>query len=422
MTVPAAPATPASRPPAVPAPAARSTRGRRPAALVLALLVTVLIVAGVLQLSAGDAASRTLGLSLALGAVFGVTLQRSRFCFFCHTRDLIEGGDPRGVLAILAALAVGVAGYTLVVGAWLPVPAPGRLPPDAHIGPVSLVLAGAAFVFGLGMAISGSCISAHLYRLGEGSPTAPFALVGTAGGFLLGFLTWNSLYLAVVSEAPVIWLPHHLGYAGTLGLSLAVLAALAALALALARPGAGAARGTPAPETRSPLRGALQAVFVARWPALVGGALVGFLSAASYLRVGPLGVTAEIGSLARSAADHARLLPQTLYGLDGFRGCATAVKTALLSRNGLFVLGLVGASFAAALVSGDFAPRRPRAADIASGLVGGLLMGWGGMTALGCTVGVLLSGIHTGALSGWVFLAAALCGMLAGLPLRRRIA
>jgi uncharacterized protein len=59
---------------------------------------------------------------------------------------------------------------------------------------------------------------------------------------------------------------------------------------------------------------------------------------------------------------------------------------------------------------------------VASDLAGGLLMGWGAMTTLGCTEGVLLSGIHTGALSGWVFLAAAFAGMLAGLPIRRRIA
>lgn len=112
----------------------------------------------------------------------------------------------------------------------------GRLPPDAHIGPVSWVLALAALAFGIGMAVSGSCISAHLYRLGEGSPTALFALVGTTAGFVLGFLTWNPLYLALISEAPVIWLPHHLGYAGTLGASLALLALLALAALAFARP------------------------------------------------------------------------------------------------------------------------------------------------------------------------------------------
>lgn len=383
--------------------------------LIAAAGIALALLFGVLALFDAGAEGRVLGLSLALGAVFGVVLQRSRFCFFCNTRDLIENGDPRGVLAILLALAVGVAGYTLVVGAWLPVPLPERLPPDAHIGPVSSILAVAAFVFGLGMAISGSCISAHLYRLGEGSPTSPFALLGTLFGFAAGFLTWNRLYLSVISEAPVVWLPHHLGYAGTLGVSLLALGLLALLALWIARP------QPPAPATRLDIPGAAQAVFIRRWPALVGGAAVGVISAASYLRVGPLGVTAELGSIARSTANGYGLLPETLYGLDGFRGCATAVKQTLLSKNGLFVLGLVAASFASALVSGDFAPRRPKVADVASGLVGGLLMGWGAMTALGCTVGVLLSGIHAGALSGWVFLLAAAVGMILGLPLRRRL-
>jgi len=383
--------------------------------LIAAAGIALALVFGVLALFDAGAEGRVLGLSLALGAVFGVVLQRSRFCFFCNTRDLVENGDPRGVLAILLALAVGVAGYTLVVGAWLPVPLPERLPPDAHIGPVSSILAVAAFVFGLGMAISGSCISAHLYRLGEGSPTSPFALLGTLLGFAAGFLTWNRLYLSVISEAPVVWLPHHLGYAGTLGVSLLALGLLALLALRLARP------QPPAPATSLDIPGAAQALFRRRWPALVGGAAVGVISAASYLRVGPLGVTAELGSIARSTANGYGLLPETLYGLDGFRGCATAVKQTLLSKNGVFVLGLVAASFASALVSGDFAPRRPKVADVASGLVGGLLMGWGAMTALGCTVGVLLSGIHAGALSGWVFLLAAAVGMILGLPLRRRL-
>lgn len=389
----------------------------RAASIALALAVALLILAGVLHLSGGDSAARGLGLSLTLGGVFGVVLQRSRFCFFCHTRDLIETRDPRGVLSILLALAIGAAGYALVIGAWLPVPLPERLPPDAHIGPVSLVLAIAAFAFGVGMAISGSCISAHLYRLGEGSPTAPFALIGTVAGFGIGFLTWNPLYLTVTSEAPVVWLPHHLGYAGTLGVTFVVLAILAGLALWRAR----GYRPPSTPAEPVGLRNIARAIFVHRWPAAVGGAAVGVLSAAAYLRVGPLGVTAELGSLARSATGAWNLLPETLHGLDGFRGCATVVKQALLSENGLFVLGLVGASFASALIAGQFAPRTPNLRDVFSGLTGGVLMGWGAMTALGCTVGVLLSGIHAGALSGWVFLAAALIGMLVGLPLRRLV-
>jgi hypothetical protein len=38
-------------------------------------------------------------------------------------------------------------------------------------------------------------------------------------------------------------------------------------------------------------------------------------------------------------------------------------------------------------------------------------MGWGAMTALGCTVGTLLSGISAFALSGWVFGAAVFVGV-----------
>ena len=45
----------------------------------------------------------------------------------------------------------------------------GRLPPGAHIAPVSWVLGAGAFSFGVGMAIAGSCISAQFYRLGEES-------------------------------------------------------------------------------------------------------------------------------------------------------------------------------------------------------------------------------------------------------------
>lgn len=399
-------------------PVASPARARPPGPLVVLAAASVAgaVAWGVVALSAGDAASRALGLSLALGTLFGIVLQRSRFCFFCNMRDLVAHRDPRGVLAILVALAVGVAGYAVVIGAWLPVPQAGRLPPDAHIGPVSFVLALAAFAFGFGMAVSGSCISAHIYRLGEGSPTAPFALLGTLAGFGAGFLTWNSLFLAIISEAPVIWLPHHFGYAGTLALSLGLLAGLAGLVLRVARP-----------QAREPnalaggVRSAAHAVFIARWPAVLSGTLVGVISAASYLRVGPLGVTAEIGSIARSMADGSGLLPRTLHGLDGFRGCATVVKTTLLSRNGLFVLGMISGSFAAALLAGQFTPRWPRPADIATGLAGGLLMGWGAMTALGCTVGVLLSGIHAGAVSGWVFLATCCAGVLVGLPLRQRL-
>ena len=384
------------------------------AAFAVATLAALALLAWWLPSQPGGTA---LAFSVLVGAAFGIVLQRARFCFFCNLRDFVEAGDARGVLSILAALGFGVVGYAVVFGAWLPIPLSGRLPPDAHIGPVSAVLPLAAFVFGIGMTVSGSCLSAHFYRLGEGSPAAPFALLGSLFGFGAGFLTWNNLYLASISVSAVLWLPHWTGYAGFVALSFAALGAIALAVLWLSKPFA--------PRIivhASPLHGAFASIFVERWPPILGGILVAIISTLSYLRVAPLGVTAELGSIARTGMEASGLMPQTLFGLDTFRGCATAVKTALLSENGSFVLGLIGGSFASALIAGQFTPQRPSMRQMLRGLGGGMLMGWAAMVALGCTVGVLLSGIHAGAASGWVFLIFCTAGVILSLKLGRLFA
>lgn len=341
-------------------------------------------------------------LSLLLGAGFGALLQRSRFCFFCMTRDFLERRDARGLLGIITALAVGTIGYHAIFGLFVPDPGLGRLPPDAHIGPVSWVLAIAALAFGAGMTLSGSCISAHLYRLGEGAIASVIALFGVLIGFGLGFATWNSLYLAAIQQAPVVWLPEAAGYGGSLALQLA---ALGLLAIALMR--AHQAPASAQPNTA----GFAAAILRRRWPAHVGGLAVGMLAVIAYLRVAPLGVTAELGSIARTVGDQAALLPDRLQGLDGFSGCATAIKETLLSPNGAFILALVLAALVSALISGDFRIQPVTGRKALGHLTGGILMGWGAMTALGCTVGTLLSGIMAGAASGWVFAVFCMLGL-----------
>jgi len=359
------------------------------------------------HLSAVPGNGRELSLSVLLGVAFGAVLQRSRFCFYCVTRDFFAERDARGLLGIVAALAVGTLGYHVLFGAFLPDPTTGRLPPGAHIGPVSWVLAVGALSFGFGMALSGSCISAHLYRLGEGSPTSPIALFGALIGFVLGFLSWNTLYLRALQEAPVAWLPKGFGYGGSVALQLALLGVLAAL---LAR-----AHRRPAPADPA------QPWWQRRWPAYVGGILVGFIGVLAYLRIGPLGVTAELGSIARTAVSGASWFPQRLEGLDSFAGCATTVKETLWSENGAFVVGLVLGSLGVALPAGDFKPRLPRLGESVRALLGGVLLGWGAMVALGCTVGTLLSGIMAAAVSGWVFALFLLIGTWAGWYLRKRM-
>jgi len=300
--------------------------------------IAVALIAAGLALSwsgAGDG----LALSLTFGAIFGLVLQRARFCFYCSIRECIEEKEPDGVLGILVALAVGIAGYAVVFDAWMPDPATGRLPPDAFIGPVAWTLVLGGVAFGAGMAISGSCLSAHLYRLGEGSPTAPFALAGALLGFILGLASWNSLYLAMVVDAPTVWLPAHLGYAGWLMASLALLAVVAWPLVfwhsnRRTQTRAGLAR--LADDRLKPVK----ALFIGRWPGWIGGIAVGVLGMVAYLRVAPLGVTAELSARARAVGTDVGLVPGQLLGLDRLRGCISIVADALLSNNGLFILGL----------------------------------------------------------------------------------
>lgn len=378
--------------------------------------VTVLIALLALGHSLGGIPNgRSLVFALGLGAALGVVLQRSRFCFYCHARDYLEGGNARGLLAILLALGVGTIGMHLVLGSWLPVPAPDRLPPDAHIGPVSWALVLAGLVFGLGMVVSGSCLSAHWYRLGEGSPSSPFALVGSVFGFILGFLSWNGLFTAAIATAPPLWLPHWLGYAGSMVVTLGV---LGGLAWWLWR----GSRGRPAEPAAAPAQGLgdlWRRVFgPGRWPYWVGGLAVGWLSTLVLLRLRPLGVTAALGGGARQLGDLWGWLPERLEGLDSLGGCATAIVGALWQTpNALLVVGLVGGAWAAALWSGQFKPAWPRPVQVLRGLGGGLLLGWGAMVGLGCTVGNLLSGTMAGAVSGWVFGASVFVAVWAGLRL-----
>lgn len=385
-----------------------------PLRIAIPAAVAIALAALAWRLDAASGPSRDLAFALLTGAAFGVVLQRARFCFLCNLRDLAEQRDPRGVLSILAALAAGLVGYTVIFGMWLPDASGGNLPPTAFIGPVSLALVLGAAAFGLGMVIAGSCISAHIYRLGEGHPTSPFALIGAFLGFILGFQTWNALFLSDIAKGPVLWIPQHLGYAGALVAALLVLAALALAALWYGR-------AAPAAASAPTVKGALCAVFVNRWPAIVGGVLVGVIGTFAYLRFAPLGVTNQISTWARGSANAFGILPDTLYSLDTFRGCVAAVTDALLVPNGYLVLGIILGSFAAAFAAGKFQPSWPRPKQIAEGLFGGLLMGWGAMTALGCTIGVLLSGIHAGAVAGWVFLLVCGVAVWGGLSVRRRI-
>jgi len=339
--------------------------------------------------------------SLLIGLALGIVFERGRFCFFCIFRDSIESRKNSGFLSVITALAVGAIGYAIVFGMYLPDTSGEYLPPGAHIGPTSWVLAVAALAFGFGMALSGACISGHLYRIGQGSLRAIPALIGVFLGLGLGFITWNTLYLRAIQEAPTLWLPHYIGYAGSLAVTLAALGVIAYFLLK--------SNTESAPEKASGF-----AVLRSKFSPATTGVLVGIIGTIAYMRIEPLGVTRQLSSLSRKAFENQSLLPETINGLDTLAGCVGLV-TETISNNGWLIIGFVLASFAGALSANRFKFEIPTIRNSSTALVGGVLMGWGSMTALGCTVGVLLSSTQAFAVSGWVFFLFAFLGVYLGI-------
>jgi len=376
------------------------------------------IVAVALLQGRGEAVDTARPVSLLIGAALGIAFERGRFCFYCLFREAYEEQRTRPLLSIVTAIAVGAVGYALLFGLYLPNPKGEGLPPAAHISPVSLPLVAGAFAFGIGMVLSGACISGHLYRIGQGYLRAIPALVGALIGFGFGFFTWNTLYLEQVSESPVLWLPRWIGYSGSLVVVLVVAAIAALLFVRWDRtPPEMTAAPTAVAANQFGLTQIRDTLLVRRWSPVATGAIVGAIGIAAYMRTTPLGVTSQLSTISRSYLDSRGALPEVLHGIDMMRGCV-ALVTSTITNNGWLVIGFVLASLAVAVGGGRFRLQKPTIGNSFTALLGGVLLGWGSLTALGCTVGVLLSGTQAFAVSGVVFLLVCAAAVWIGVRLR----
>ncbi|MFM8253962.1 MAG: YeeE/YedE family protein [Actinomycetota bacterium] len=388
------------------------TRGDSFRTLAAAVILVALL--GLAYLLSTKEGASTAPITLLIGVSLGIVLERGRFCFYCIFRDGIEDKNTTGMLSVFAAIAAGAIGYAIIFGQFLPNTTTDRLPPLAHIGPVSIPLAIGAFLFGIGMTLSGACISGHLYRIGQGYLRAIPALIGTLIGFAIAFLVWNPIYLNFISESPTIWIPHLFGYSGSLILTLVVVTLLAVVAV---KKGINSEPISGERSEKITFRSIHQKVIINRWNPLVTGGLVGAIGTVAYLRVEPLGVTRQISTTTRTLSLDNGVGPETLNGLDKMAGCIAVVSEAI-TNNGWLVIGLVGASLAVAIAGNRFKLSAITPVNATTALIGGVLLGFGAMISLGCTVGVLLSGTQAFALSGWLFFASVFLGVWTGIKLK----
>jgi uncharacterized protein len=344
----------------------------------------------------------------ALGAALGLTLFHASFGFAGAFRRLLAEGRGAGLRAQLIMLGLAVCLFlpALEAGAILGQPVRG------FVFPVGLALLLGAFLFGVGMQLGGGCASGTLYTAAGGQGARMWI---TLLAFILGatFAAWDA-------ERWMDWpaLPA-LSFQREWGAGPAILASLGVLALVWAASRAIEIRRHGAAEALAWRGGSW---LMGPWPMVWGAIALALLNFATLWLAGrPWAITAAFplwGSLAleRLGWEDPAFWP---YWEDPTRTEAL-LRPLLSDRMTVMNLGLMlGAFLAAALAQRLAAPRWPAPGAALASLIGGLLLGYGAVLAMGCNVSAFFGGIASGSLHGWVWILPALLGNAVGLWLRR---
>ncbi len=343
--------------------------------------------------------------AFALGLVFGAIAQRTHFCTMGAVADIVNLGDWTRMRMWVLAMGVAMIGFNAMVAAgWL------RAEDSIYATPQLLWLSNLAggLLFGIGMVLASGCGSKTLVRVGAGNlkslvvlfimAVAAYAtLRGVVGVARVATIDKAAIGLPVGQDLPSL-LAHASGASRNL---LAVLLGgglgLGLVLWVLARP-----EGRGGEVLLAGL--GIGTTIVGVW--WVSGRL-GFV-AEHPLTLGP----SFLATNSRRMESLSFVAP-VAYTMDWL--ILFSDKSRVLTLGIVSTLGVVLGSGLAALLGGRFRWEGfAGAEDTANHVVGGLLMGIGGVTAMGCTIGQGLSGLSTLALGSFLALAGILAGGVLG--------
>lgn len=346
----------------------------------------------------------------ALAFVFGFAAARTNFCTMGAISDVVNMGSWARMRTWMLAVAVallGTAGLALMGQIDLAKSTPLR----PTISWLSLLAGG--FLFGIGMTVAGGCANRNLVRLGGGSLRSLVVLAFLA---MAGYMTMKGLFAQWRSD----WLdPARID-----------LAALgwtdASLATALAKV-SGLAAKTALALTAAVVGGGLL-VFVARdrrYRAnrlqIAGGIVLGAMVVAGWYLTGHVGYGENPDTL---EAVYFATNSHTLESFSFVGPLAYSLELLLLwtdkslhvSFGIALVLGTIAGSFANALATRTFRLEGfASIEDLRNQVAGAVLMGAGGVTALGCTIGQGLTGLSTLSIGSMLAVAGIVAGCVATL-------
>jgi len=344
--------------------------------------------------------------TFALTVLFGFVAQRTNFCTMGAVADIANFGDWTRMRQWLLAIGVAIVATSALA-------ATGQIDPGKSLyATPRFTLLGyvvGGLLFGFGMVLAGGCGSKTLVRVGGGSLkalvvfivlglTAYITLRGALGVFRINVIEPLGTRLATTQDLPT----------------------LAAAATGLAKPALQWTLGLL-------IGGALIAFALVRrdfrhWENLLAGFVIGGVIAAIWFVSGHLGhltehpETLEETFLATNSGrmESLSFVAPMAYVLDWLMFFSD--KSKVLTLGVVAVFGVVTGAAASALLTRTFRWEGfGNTEDTANHLVGAVLMGFGGVTAMGCTVGQGLSGVSLLAAGSFIAIGAIIVGALLAL-------
>ena len=342
------------------------------------------------------------GGAFALAFIFGAVGNRTNFCTMGAVSDWVNMGDKNRMRMWLLAIAVALLGSSALQLAGVV-----DLSKSIYQGPnftwLSYILGG--FLFGVGMTLGSGCGSKTLIRIGGGNLkslvvyvflgiAAYMTLRGLFGAFRVGVLEKASITFTSGQDLPSL-------LAAATGVAKATWTAIVAAALG----GALAAYAYASKEFR------------ASFDYTLGGVVTGLVVVGGWFVSGKLGYIAEDPQTLQEAfvatntgrMESFSFVSPLAYTLEYLM--LWTDKSKIVTYGIASALGVIAGSAAYALATRTFRWEGFHdAEDTANHIVGGILMGFGGITALGCTIGQAVTGISTLALGSFLTFAAIVAG------------
>lgn len=338
-----------------------------------------------------------------LAFIFGAVANKTNFCTMGAISDVVNMEHWGRMRMWLLAIAVAVAGTNFLYYFGLI-----DLSRTIYHRPVlawpSLLLGG--FLFGVGMTMAAGCTNKNLVRLGGGSVRSLVVLVFVAISAYMTlkglFGQWRASYLDPITiDLPTPSLPQILTKLTGVPEKSALLATMVVVSLGLL--------AFVFKDKR--FRGNLSQV--------IGATVIGLLIVAAWFLTGNIGYgenpdtleTVYFATNTRTLESMSFVAP-TAFSLELLM--LWTDKSLRVTFGIATVIGIVLGSFAYAISTRQFRWEGfASMEDLRTQLIGAVLMGFGGVTAVGCTIGQGLSGVSTLALGSFLALISIIGGAVA---------